>query len=242
MESSFARKIVITFISKILLGVILLYCFGFSESYTGGRLMAAFFTSVSAVCVTGLTILDVSADFNLFGQAVLLFLVQIGGLGFLLVSNWIILYLRRRLSFNRTLISQDIMGSFLTIPVSSVLKRTILFTFSTELIGALVLYMRFIHQFSAPRAAWLAVFHSVSAFCNAGFSLFKEGFVSYSGDVVVNLTLVILIVLGGIGFVVVVDMMGWLKAFTKGSKRLLSYHSRVVIITTFILILSGFVF
>ena len=159
---------------------------------------AALFTATSAVCVTGLVVVDTPTAFSGFGQAVILLLIQIGGLGYMTLSTLVVVALGRRVSMNEQHSLQeslnlssrnDIMKFAMT-----VLKLTLVF----ELVGAAILILRWWGSFGVD-SLWLALFHSVSAFNNAGFSLFSNSLVDWRADVVVNLTFMALIVAGGMG-------------------------------------------
>jgi trk system potassium uptake protein TrkH len=118
-------------------------------------------------------------------------------------------------------------------------SRIVLFTLSTEAVGALLLFLRFLGDFQAQQAAWLAIFHSVSAFCNAGFSLFSGSLTDYREDVVVNLIVTVLIILGGLGFVAAMDVIEQVGAAVKRERRRLAVHTRLVLTASFILIAAG---
>lgn len=235
-----ALQVVLTFAAAILLGMIGLRLFGFSDLMTRPPWLTAAFTATSAVCVTGLSVIDLGRDLSGAGQVLLLVLIQIGGLGVLTLSNWILLFLRGRVTLHGGLIMRDTMGDVAQVSPGAFLKRIVLFTASVEAIGAVVLFTRFVWDHGFAQALWLAVFHSVSAFCNAGFSLFSDSLVSYRGDWLVNATIMSLIVLGGIGYVVAVEVGGWMLARKRRQKRWnLSLHSRIVVVTTALLIFGG---
>jgi trk system potassium uptake protein TrkH len=201
--------------------------------------LTAAFTSVSAVCVTGLTVVDLSRDVGFNGQLAVLVLIQIGGIGVLTLSNWVLLSLRGRLGVYGSVVTHGTVGAHSRLSPKTLLSRVVLFTLSAEAIGALVLFLRLIGDFQPQRAGWLAIFHSVSAFCNAGFSLFSGSLVDYREDVVVNLTVAALVVLGGLGFVAAMDIVEWIGAALKGAKHRLAVHTRLVLTTSCILIVAG---
>lgn len=193
---------------------------------------AALFTATSAVCVTGLVVVDTPTAFSGFGQAVILLLIQIGGLGYMTLSTLVVVALGRRVSMNEQHSLQeslnlssrnDIMKFAMT-----VLKVTLVF----ELAGAAILIARWWGNFGVD-SLWLALFHSVSAFNNAGFSLFSNNLMDWRGDVVVNLTIMALIVAGGIGYLVLTELGRYRQS---GS---LSLHTRFVLTLTAILIVGG---
>jgi len=231
------RVIVLGFLGAIFVGTILLVL---PQSTVGPRLglVDALFTSTSGVCVTGLTVINVGSELSPFGQAVLLFLIQAGGLGIMTLSTFFTIVLRRRLS----LADRDIIStSFSTGPVPdvrSLVKYVVLLTVFLEAAGALLLFFRFLSDYPTGDAAYRAIFHSVSAFCNAGFSLNKDSFVSFQGDLYVNLVMMSLIILGGIGFVVLMELRdAFILRRRKGST--LSLHTKLVLVTSVCLVLGG---
>jgi trk system potassium uptake protein TrkH len=189
--------------------------------------------------VTGLSVLDIGRQLTLFGQVVILLLIQVGGLGILTISTLLLMMMKGR----PTLSGQAIIKNTFTYgegkqTVASVLKAIFITAFSIEAAGALFLYLR-----TAPDAGWVqaaypAVFHAVSAFCNAGFSLYRDSFVGYREDWMVCGVLGILIVIGGIGFVVIADVGKQFSNRKKMATRL-SLHSRLALSASALLILLG---
>jgi trk system potassium uptake protein TrkH len=226
---------VLSFAMVILLGTIFL-CLPFSEG-SGYRItfVDALFTSTSAVCVTGLTVLDIGNNLSLAGQIVTLVLFQVGGLGIITFSTVFFGLLGRSISFS----GRDIMqATFFYTPrrdFFAVAKWVLVSTLIAEGVGAIFLFVRFIQDFSWGKALYQSIYHAVSAFNNCGFSLFPNSLIRYHSDIVVNLTMMGLIVLGGIGFIVQHEVISWIKGFQKK----LSIHTKIVLITTTILILSG---
>lgn len=202
-------------------------------------LIDALFMSTSASCVTGLTVLDIGRQLTLFGQLVILLLIQVGGLGILTISTLLLMMMKGR----PTLSGQAIIKDTFTYgegkqTVASVLRAIFITAFSIEAAGAMCLYLR-----TAPDAGWWqsaypAVFHAVSAFCNAGFSLYPDSFVGYREDWLVNGVLSILIIIGGIGFVVMADVKSRFLDRKTTVKRL-SLHSRMALSASALLILLG---
>ena len=192
--------------------------------------------ATSATCVTGLITVDTFLHWTTFGQIVVLLLIQIGGLGFMTFVTLFSFALGRRIGlFERTLIAQSA-GSFTKGGILKLIKRILFFTFAVEIAGACILMLRFVPEFGG-RGVWFAVFHSVSAFCNAGFDLMGikgtpfASLTTYSGDWVVNLTICALILIGGMGYVVWSDI--WDKRFRYRQYRL---HTRIVLWATLILV------
>lgn len=200
----------------------------------------ALFTATSAVCVTGLAVRDTGSEFTPFGQAVILLLVQAGGLGILTFSNAIFLARWRSFGLRERAVMAETVGLHPHIAPSKLIRRIFLYAFACEGAGAVVLTLRFMQDFPFGKALWLGVFHSVSAFCNAGFSLFRDNLISYRTDPVVNVTIMILIILGGLGFIVAADVMTVFNLrFVHRVQRRLSFHSRIVLRTTVLLIFAG---
>ncbi|MBF0294807.1 MAG: hypothetical protein HQL96_06430 [Magnetococcales bacterium] len=242
-ELSLSRLLALSFLATILVGAILLWLpISRVPQEAPVSWVDALFTSTSAVCVTGLGVRDTGSTFSGFGQTVILALIQIGGLGFLTLSTLFIGWFQRRgASLNprhRHLLELS-HGSVDAVTPGQLLAAILLFTFVTETVGALLLFWRFSSTHPTTEAVWLAVFHAISAFCNAGFGLFSDSLMRYRGDELVNGTIMGLIVLGGIGFLVVADLLRWAGRAWHGQKELLSLHSRLVLWVTFWLIFVG---
>ena len=229
-----ARIFVLSFAGVILAGGILLW-FPFSAAKGPLRFIDALFTSTSGVCVTGLVVIDVGKDLSALGQVITIFLFQIGGLGIITFSTVFFVLMGRGISFK----GRDIVQStFLHTPRRDfivIAKMVLWFTFVTESIGVLFLFIRFSMDFPPGTALFHAVYNSISAFNNCGYSLFSDNLMGYQGDLIVNLTIMGLIVHGGIGFIVQYEVLAWFR----GVQKRLSVHTKIVLITTTILILSG---
>jgi len=231
------RLFIFSFAAVILTGAILLWL-----SFSAGRghitFVDALFTSASAVCVTGLTVLDIGKDLSLSGQIITLFLIQIGGLGIITFSVVIFGLMGRGISFK----GRDIVQStFLHTPRRDffvIMKWVFVLTFIIEATGTFFLFVRFSQDYSLGWAFYQAVYHAVSAFNNCGHSLFSNNLIDYQSDIIVSLTMMGLIVLGGIGFIVQYEIISVWRGFQKK----LSIHSNIVLITTACLILSGTAF
>ena len=199
----------------------------------------ALFMSTSASCVTGLSVLDIGRQLTLFGQLVILLLIQVGGLGILTISTLLLMMMKGR----PTLSGQAIIKDTFTYgegkqTVTAVLRAIFITAFSIEAAGALCLYLRTAPATGWGQAAYPAVFHAVSAFCNAGFSLYRDSFVGYREDWIVNGVLSLLIIIGGIGFVVIADVKNRFFSRKTTLKRL-SLHSRLALSASVVLILLG---
>jgi len=229
-----ARIFVLSFAGVIITGAILLW-FPFSATKGNLRFVDALFTSTSGVCVTGLVVVDVGKDLSTLGQVITIFLFQIGGLGIITFSTVFFVLMGRGISFK----GRDIVQStFLHTPRRDfivIAKAVLVFTFIIESLGTLLLFIRFSNDFPIGTALYHAVYNAISAFNNCGYSLFSDNLMGYQGDPIVNLTIMGLIVLGGIGFIVQYEVLSKLR----GIQKKLSVHSKIVIITTSVLILSG---
>lgn len=196
-------------------------------------LLDAFFTATSAVCVTGLTVVDSSHDLSIVGQLIVLVLIQAGGLGYMAVSTVVAVAIGKQLTVHERLTLQEALNvqtmDGLIRFVLNVFKLTLIF----EGVGAVVLSLRWMGEMGAIRALYVGLFHSVSAFNNAGFSLFSDSLMRFRDDPIVNGTVTALIVCGGLGFVVLTEL-GRLR-----QTRRLSVHSRVVLAMTAVLIVGG---
>ncbi len=229
------RILVVGFLLNIMIGMVLLML---PVSNRSGEILApldALFTATSAGCVTGLAVVDTFNNFTFFGQLVILILIQIGGLGFIAVTTLLMLALRSRIGLMDRLL---IMESFSTLKVGGVvrlMRRVIRYTFIIELIGAAVLSIVFIPQFGIVQGIWFSIFHSVSAFCNAGFDLMGGGSLSgYVDDPIVNITVMLLIIVGGLGFIVWEDILDNRFRFKK-----FCLQSKVVLSATVFLVFGG---
>ncbi len=235
--------IALGFLVMILLGTILLMLPISSASGSFTSFSDAAFTSVSASCVTGLTVLDTATHWNTFGHTVILVLIQIGGLGFMTMAILLSLLIRRTITpKERMLVAMSYnVGSYDRI--LTLVQRIVIGTLAIEGIGALLLSIRFIPDFGWKDGIFKSIFHSVSAFCNAGFDIIGIGnpdipsLSYYIGDPLINLTLCFLIIFGGIGFLVWSDLINLCKG-----RHHLSVYSRFVLIITGILLLSGTLF
>lgn len=193
----------------------------------------ALFTATSAVCVTGLVVVDTATAYSGFGQSVILALIQLGGLGIMTFSSLILLVAAGRVSLKDRLAVQSTFRPSAGGDFRSLVTSVFVFTMSLEAAGTLSLFLRFRRDFPAPRALALAGFHSISAFCNAGFSLFSGNLTAYRGDWAVNLTLMLLIISGGLGFFVLRELG---QRAVRGGRYRLSLHSKVVLVMTAALI------
>ena len=196
----------------------------------------AVFTAASASCVTGLTVYDTATQFSAFGQAVLLLLIQIGGLGFVTASLPAALLVRRRVGLRQRALLQDSMGALQLGGVVRLARRALLVTAACEGLGAVLLSLWFCPRYGLGKGLWMSFFHAVSAFCNAGFDLFGTGasITAQAGEPLLNVVLMALIICGGLGFLV------WDDVLTHGRRfRRWRLHSKMVFAVTLFLFAGG---
>ncbi len=236
-----SKLLVLSFAALIVLGSLALLLPGTTVLARGASFSDALFTATSAVCVTGLVVRDTGRDFTLFGQVIILLLIQVGGLGILTFSNLLLLLRRGKIDLSRRMLLQESFGMLPTVTPRELIRSVVGYTLIVEGVGAVVLALRFIftYHMEAGQALWAGVFHSVSAFCNAGFSLFSDSLISYRDDWVINLTIIVLIILGGLGFVVAADIKQWLAGQRRRRRVRISLHSKVVLVTSLVLVAAG---
>lgn len=222
-----------SFLGLILLGTVLLKL---PVATPEGRPIGwidALFTATSATCVTGLAVRDTGSEFTLFGQLVILGLVQAGGLGLLTFSLFILALFRGRVSLAQRSIFEQTLAAEAGGRLWPVLRLIFLFTFTAEAVGALLLFLRWLPEMGAARAAYYGVFHAVSAFCNAGFGLRPDNLTAWRGDPLVVLPVAALIILGGLGFFTVYDVV------ESRGRTPISVHSKLALLVSAALIVLG---
>ena len=200
----------------------------------------ALFTATSAVCVTGLVVVDTGSRLSLFGQWVVMILIQCGGLGIMTFSTVLILLLGGRFSLTSRSVIQDTFTHGSDIRLPTLVLHVVMFTLILETVGAALLLLRFSTTYPFGKALYYSIFHAISAFCNAGFCLYSQSFMNFKNDPLVNLTVCSLIITGGLGFLVLLE----LKRFFLSSRnprqaRRLSVHSKLVLSLSFLLLLTG---
>lgn len=233
------RIIALSFILVILIGTALLCLPVSSRAGEWTMPLDALFTSTSATCVTGLVVADTYTNWSLFGQIIILIMIQIGGIGLMTVISMIFLFMKKKLSMQERMILMQSAGNVQVGGIVRLIKRILLGTAIIETVGALLLSIRFVPRMGWGQGIYYAIFHSVSAFCNAGFDLMGKyeafsSFTAYSGDWLVGLTLAALIILGGIGFLVWNDILKFRWQFHR-----YSLHAKLILITTSLLLLAG---
>lgn len=227
--------ILLSFLAAILIGSGLLALPMASASGEAVAYIDALFTATTSTCVTGLVTLPTVTTWSGFGQAVILLLIQIGGLGVITVFTGIMVMLHRRMGLGDRLLLQDAFNLNSLSGLIRFVKRVLAGTFAVEGVGALLCMPVFVPQFGL-RGIWISIFHSVSAFCNAGIDILaQDSLCQYATHPLINGVTMALIVLGGIGFIVWWDVLYVLQ----GKKRHLMLHSKIALITTAVLILGG---
>jgi trk system potassium uptake protein TrkH len=202
-------------------------------------LLDALFTATSAACVTGLTVRSTGNEFSFAGQLVILALIQLGGIGIMTVTTYITYRLMGRGGLRERSVISETLGFGSVGDLQWVLRKVIGMTFFIEGLGFLLLVVRNLFDYPPAQAVWHALFHSVSAFCNAGFALSDDNLIGYQGDPLVNLTIAALVILGGIGFPVMLDVRAnWHGAWARRWDRL-QLHSKFMLIGTAMLIVVG---
>ncbi|HIT35368.1 MAG TPA: potassium uptake protein, TrkH family [Candidatus Faecousia intestinavium] len=240
-KSLSATKIIaIAFAAIIFLGACLLNLPVASRSGESSGFLTALFTATSATCVTGLVVQDTWLQWSGFGQCVILLLIQVGGLGFMSAATLLVFLLRKRIGLKQRLVMAQALSISDMDGIVRLQKTVLVGSFLVEGIGVLILFARFLPEYGLGNALRWSVFHSVSAFCNAGFDIFgvlqpDAGLILFQSDPVVLLTLCCLIVIGGLGFLV------WQEVQQKRSFRRLSVYARLVLLTTFALIVVGWI-
>jgi trk system potassium uptake protein TrkH len=197
-----ATLLILSFVSLIITGTFLLKL-SISTNIGYISLIDAIFTATSAVCVTGLVVVDTGRYFTIFGQCVILMLIQIGGLGVMTVSVLLFKLIGKNITFRQRMALQETFAHSPRADIFQLLKTIFIFTVIVELIGICVFFIHWVRFFPIGEALYLAVFHSISTFCNAGFSLFSDSMIRASGDWFLNVNMCLLIIMGGIGFPVI---------------------------------------
>lgn len=204
------------------------------------------FVSTSCVCVTGLTTVIPSEQFSYFGQTVLIILIEIGGLGFMSFIALILMLMGKKINLSERIVIKESLNQNNMSGLLNLIKRIFIYSITFQTIGAIFLAIRFIPIYGIGKGIYYSIFHSISAFCNAGFDIIgNTSFITYQYDVLINITLMILIIIGGLGFTVWDDLYKGIKNFFKNKFNIarvwkeFSIHTKLVLITTIILLISG---
>ncbi len=231
--------IMLSFLVVILLGSLLLALPISSANGEAVPYLDALFTATTATCVTGLVTLPTVATWSVFGQVVILVLIQIGGLGVITIMSALMILLQRKMGIGDRLLLQDAFNLNSLSGIVRFVVRVLLGTFLVEGLGALLYMTVFVPEFGM-KGIWISVFTSVSAFCNAGIDIIAENSLcNYATNPMINIVTSLLIILGGIGYIVWWDVTGFGKEAVAGKRRKLSLHSKIAIIATLVLIFGG---
>lgn len=199
------------------------------------RFIDSLFTITSASCVTGLIVKNTPLDFTIYGQALIMLFIEIGGFGYMTLATFLLFVLKGNIGLKDKTVLKESLDYPTMDTIVAYMKKVLKMALYIQFIGALVLFGRFIFDYEPDKAAWLAIFHSVSAFNNAGFSLFEDNMIRYRSDIIINLTICTLIIIGGIGYFVIVE----LSEYKKRRLSTISVHTKIVLIATISLILLG---
>ncbi len=237
---STTHLIMLSFLLAILLGAVLLSLPISAADGQATPFVDALFTATTATCVTGLVVVPTATSWSLFGHIVILILIQLGGLGIITVLAGITLTLNRKMGIGRSILLQDAFNLDTLFGLGAFVKKVIIGTFIVEGIGALAYMTVFVPQFGA-RGIWISVFTSVSAFCNAGIDIIGENsLIDYATNPAINATTCVLIVVGGLGYIVWWDLIRVFRDRKKGNPlRYLTLHSKIVLSATAVLIFGG---
>ena len=239
LKLSHTQIIALGFLILIALGTLLLSLPAATADGARAPLLTSLFTAVSASCVTGLVLQDTATYWSAFGKTVIIVLIQIGGLGVITISTLFFLLLRQRVGLRQREVLTESINTTAVGDIMRLMRLILIGTAAMELLGALLLSIRFIPRFGPGKGAAYALFHAISAFCNAGFDLMGViepygSFTAFSGDWLVNLTLIVLIVVGGLGFIVWDDLLKY------GARiRRYRFQTRLVLVTTGVLLVGG---
>jgi len=235
LKLSSTQIIAVVFALIILLGSCLLMLPAASKSGQSCSFADALFTATSATCVTGLVPFDTGSSWTTFGHIVIITMIEVGGLGFMSMASMVVLLLRRKVGLKQRMVMAQALSLNEMDSVVRLQKWVIFGSLSIQLAAALVLFVRFIPLFGAGKAAWYGVFHSVSAFCNAGFDIFGYGdsLMRFNTDPVVCITLMVLVAVGGLGFFV------WEEVVRVHSWRKFSVYTKLVLLVSAVLTVGG---
>lgn len=215
-ELSASRKLIIGFLFAIVSGTMLLKLPFSLEKNQDLSILDSLFTIVSAICVTGLTVVDVSKTFSPIGKTIILVFIQLGGLGVMTFSTMIFIIINSKISYTTRELLKEERNSENVGGVTNFIKILLMTVFLIEFVGAVILFLEFKKNMTFESAAYYGLFHSISAFCNAGFSLYSDSLESFKSNVVINFTISYLIILGGLGFAVISS---FIHVIRKGQNR-----------------------
>ena len=236
-----ARTICVGFFALIVIGTLLLMMPFATVSGSWNSFIVALFTSTSAVCVTGLAVVDTGSDFSFWGQLTILLLIQVGGLGYMMTTTFLILLLGRKFDLRQKFAIQESFDRPFLQGSNNLVRSIIATTLIFEITGIFLLLRTFVPEYGWSKGLWYATFHSISAWNNAGFSLFSDSLVGYRSSWSVNLVIPALVIFGGIGYLVIIEMYLWLinKIKGKSERFCFSLNFKVVVSTTVLLLIVG---
>ena len=241
------KRIALSFFVVVFIGSLLL-SLPISNVSEAGRYIDHLFVATSATCVTGLIPFTIADQYTLFGQIVIILLIQIGGLGFLTLLNMFYLLFYKRISLTNKIIMKEALNMNSMKDVGLYIKRVILYTLTIELLGALLLSVQFVGEFGLIKGLYYSIFHAISAFCNAGFDVLgPQSLIGYQTNFYINMIISGLIIAGGLGFVVWIDLIESFKKYYSKFKvfkfkkyiQTLCLHTKIVIVITMFLLVSG---
>ena len=236
-----ARTICLGFLALIALGTLLLLMPFATSNGTWNNPIVALFTATSAVCVTGLIVVDTGSYFSFWGQLIILLLIQVGGLGYMSTTTFLMLLVGRRFDLRQKFAIQESFDRPFLQGSQNLVRSIVATTLIFEITGIFVLLYVFLGDYGLEQGLWLAIFHSISAWNNAGFSLFEDSLMAYSSSFLLTLVVSALIIFGGIGYQVIIELYSWLVLRLKRKRVIFGFslNLKVVISTTIFLLLLG---
>lgn len=235
IKLSLSRKLILGFMGAIIIGSLFLMLPIATIDRKGLNFLSALFTITSAVCVTGLTVIDVSKELSLFGRNVLLIFIQLGGLGIMTFSSFIFILIGKKITYEERELLKEERNVEDNGGILGFLFKVIFTVFTIESLGAIFLTIKFAQEMPMRQAIYYGIFHSISAFCNAGFSLFTDGLEGYHDSFIINMTISYLIIIGGIGFAVINSIV----SSVRNSRSRLDLTSKLAILISLILTFLG---
>lgn len=235
-----SRTICLGFLAVIAIGTVLLML-PFSTVDSNVDFVTSLFTSTSAVCVTGLIVVDTGSYYTFWGELFIVILIQVGGLGYMTATTFLLMLLGLRFGLREKIAIQQSLDTPGISGMGSLIRSIIAFTLVFEIAGAIFMFPVFVEDYGIPYALWLAIFHSISAFNNAGFSLFANSLIDYATSIPINIIIPGLIIFGGIGYQVIMEWFLWLRdrLTRKQARVVFSLNVKIVTSTTLFLLIVG---
>ncbi len=236
-----ARTICLGFIAVMMMGTILLTLPFSSQEGIWTNPIDALFTATSAVCVTGLAVFDTGTYFSFWGQLIILLLIQIGGLGYMTTMTFLLSLIQKRFDLRQKIAIQESLDRQLMQGSRQWIRSIVGLSLMFEIGAMIFLFERFRHDYEPLDALWLAIFHSISAWNNAGFSLFSDSLMQYQNSLIINIVIPLLIIFGGLGYEVLLEMYLWLRNKLKNLPQRFNFslNYKVATSTTFFLLIFG---